>query len=854
MSLYSGLLLLLFMSGACSLVYELIWVRMLLVVFGVSTYAVSTVLTAFMAGLAIGSLYFGRVADRWSDDRPETGLKVYGLLELGIGLFAILFPTILSGLDEVYTLLYAVAGESASFPVLRFLLTAVVLVIPTTLMGATLPVLCKFAIRRVEGSGAGVGRLYAINTLGAAVGCFIAAFVLLPHLGVAGATYLVAAGNFAIGGIALLLSRKHAQSTEKALHAAEAESEGVTASVSAGPVPTWVPALILAGMAVSGFAALGYEVVWTRLLHIVNKTTTTQSFSAILMAFLVGIAVGGAIGSRIADRQRDPVLSFGILEVAIGVFGLGSVLLLAGVPDYLAILGEYFELAYTTDLFLAGVVVMLIPTCLMGIAFPLAARLQITGMARIGRSVGDVYAANTAGAIAGAFCAGFVLIPMIGTQATVYVFAWANVAMGVALVLASPLSGRNTKLSVAGVAAALVLVVQVAIPSNLFIQLFERLEPNGRLLHFSEDAGGTVTVHDLPEQRSLRVNGTGEVRTDFAALQTFRMLGNLPMLLHGAAEEVVVIAFGGGMSLAAAETHAPKLLQCVEVVPGVFDAAKYFAKYNNSISERFDTPQLQLISGDGRNHLLRTDRRYDVIIADATHPTTADSWLLYTEEFYRLCHNRLDDDGIMAQWVPTHGLSVEEYRMVLRTFQTVFPHTSVWLNEIYTIVVGTPGPMRVELSQLERSLSRRPVQANLAAVEIGDPLSLLSLLAMDELAVARYTGRGRINTDGRAYVGYLRESVEAEAAPHMNGSEVLHSMTPFLVRSPHGWLTGKSRDSALLAKLEKRLEARVHSVAGIAEMLTGDRRSAQLNFWRAQAIDPGEISAQRLLEVIGTGE
>ena len=208
----------------------------------------------------------------------------------------------------------------------------------------------------------------------------------------------------------------------------------------------------------------------------------------------------------------------------------------------------------------------------------------------------------------------------------------------------------------------------------------------------------------------------------------------------------------------------------------------------------------------------------------------------------------------MAQWVPTHGLSVEEYRMVLRTFQTVFPHTSVWLNEIYTIVVGTPRPMRIELSRLERSLSRPAVQSNLAAVDIGDPLSLLSLLALDEQAVARYTGRGRINTDGRAYVGYLREAVESEADPRMNGSEVLRSLTPFLVQTPQGWLTGRSRDNALMSKLEKRLKSRVHSVEGIAEMLTGDRRSAQLSFWRAQAIDPAEISAQRLLEVIGTGE
>jgi hypothetical protein len=204
--------------------------------------------------------------------------------------------------------------------------------------------------------------------------------------------------------------------------------------------------------------------------------------------------------------------------------------------------------------------------------------------------------------------------------------------------------------------------------------------------------------------------------------------------------------------------------------------------------------------------------------------------------------------------VPTHGLTVDEYRMLLRTFQTVYPHVSVWVNEIYTIVIGTPQPMRIELSQLEQGLALPAVQANLAEVDIGDPLSLLSLLALDEKAVTRYAGRGRTNTDGRAYVGFLREAVEEENDASMNGAQVLQSLTPFLVQSPDGWLSGNSSDGTFRAHLKRRLEARVHSVEGIAQMLTGNRRNAQLSFWRAQAIDPTEISAQRLLEVISTGE
>ena len=341
------------------------------------------------------------------------------------------------------------------------------------------------------------------------------------------------------------------------------------------------------------------------------------------------------------------------------------------------------------------------------------------------------------------------------------------------------------------------------------------------------------------------------MRTDFAAMQTFRMLGNLPMLLHGAAEEVVVVAFGGGVTLGAAENHAPKRLQCVEVVPAVFDAAHYFADYNNSISQRFDSERLRLIPGDGRNHLLRTTDRYDVIIADATHPTTADSWLLYTEEFYRLCQSRLRAGGIMAQWVPTHGLTVDEYRIVLRTFQSVFPHASVWLNEIYTIVLATPEPLSIDLAKLRQAQAIPAVQTSLAAYDIGDPVSLLSLLALDAQAVTRYAGRGRLNTDGHAPVGYLRD---ADVGKEMTGAAVLESLAPHLVRSATGWLPAGAADRDLRAGLDKRLEARAQTVRGVAAMLTGDRRNAQLSFWRAQAIDPTEITASRLLEVLDGGD
>ena len=934
-TLIAALLVLFFVSGACSLVYQLIWARMLVVVFGVGTWAVSTVLAAFMAGLALGSFGFGRLADRRGDP-----LRIYGLLELGIAAAALLIPAGIAGLEGVCAALSPVTGD-AGFAAARFALTFALLLVPTTLMGATLPVLSRFAVARASEAGQGVGRLYAANTFGAAAGCLLTAFALLPHTGTWGATAAAAAGNALAGIAAFLLNRvcqggiaaavagdptdaakgmggapaagqfPETPATEgspgtppvirmrgstgvssesrdgegppdtpakteggsgvsedprrqngtgtPAGTAGTSEDAGIPADTGgtsgippgAGrperpeqePLPGWVGPAVLAAIAVSGFAALGYEVVWTRLLSILNRTTTAQSLSVILVAFLLGIAAGGAAGARLSVRLRDAVLALGAAQLLIGLFGLLSTALLGGVPAYFKILGNLFGIPPLAQLFLAALVVTIVPTCLMGAAFPIAGRLNVRRLDRVGRSVGDLYAANTAGAIAGALAAGFLLVPWLGTQGSVEALAWCNIAAGTALAALSPQSrpaGRLRALVLAGGAAA---ALHVAIPGDLFVRLLSGLEAKGRLLYYSESTAGTVTVHETREgQRSLRVNGTGEVRSDFASIQTFRMLGNLAPLLHPDPRQVAVVAFGGGVTLSSVELHRPAHLACAEVVPGVFGAAPLFAEYNNSIADRFGAGYLRLVAEDGRNHLLRTADRYDVIICDSTHPTTADSWLLYTREFYRLCRQRLKPGGMVAQWVPSHGLSVEEYRTIVRTFSQVFPHTSLWINQVYTILLATPGPLAVDMKDLSGKLARPAIAANLGKVELADPVAFLGTIGLDERGVAGYAGEGKVNTDRRTRAGYRRQG------ERLDGSEVLESLQPWLTGETGGWLKAGPGD---LLDVDRRLRARERSMSGLILMMRGESEEAGKLFGAALEIDPGEVMAMRLQRILG---
>ena len=821
-----------FLSGACTLVYQVVWVRMLIVVFGVSVFAVSTVLTAFMAGLALGSALFGRVADS-----RGRGLRIYALLELGIGLFSLAFPWILAGLDDVHTALYQVLeGRPLLFALARFALSFLVLLPPTILMGGTLPALCRFAVRHLSAAGWQLGSLYSINTAGAALGCFAAAFFLMEHLGVRGTVFAAAAANLAIAAAALLIERAAGTGSQP-------QTPGQPDLVSsADPLPRRLEIAVPAVFALSGFAALGYEVVWTRLLQTALTSATVQTLSTIVVTFLAGIAAGSAAGARWADRLRDRVYAFGVVELLLGVFGVVSVAAVASLPRLMAAFPRPVWEAHIAMLFIAAAAVMFIPTFLMGFLFPLVGRIRVRRLGAVGTEVGDIYAVNTTGAIFGAFAAGFVLIPQLGTQGSLEFLALINLAAGLVLVLWSA-AGRGRKLVPLVLAGGFFLLWKGVIPGDLMEAMLAWSHRNTRMVHFDEDAAGTVSVHAADGgYRILKVNGGGEVPTDFSSLQTFRLLGTLPMVVHPDPEEVLVIAFGGGITLATVEGYGPRRIDCVEVVPAVVEAGIHFADHNNEVYERFGQGVLELIPEDGRNHVLRSERTYDLVIGDATHPGTADSWVLYTEEFYRLCRQRLNPGGIVAQWLPLHGLTVADFKMILRTFRTVFPHASLWLTRSYAVMLATPERLHIDVEQLNARLRETSISRQLDEVFLGDAISLLSTLALGETGLAAYAGTGPTNTDDRPYISFSERKRKGTS----RGMPALRSVSTQLTASIVPYLPGVDEETA--KRLDRRFEARRHMLLGVVALVQEKWRAARVELRRALLIDPGESNAREILQ------
>ena len=818
-----ALLVLFFFSGVSSLVYQVVWARMLTVVFGTTLLATSTVLSAFMAGLALGSWVLGRHIDRCKHP-----LRIFAALEAGIGLFALFFPSISANLGNAYGALAGLQGNFYLFSLARFGLCFALLLIPTALMGGTLPVMAKFAVRRLGGLGGRVGQLYAVNTLGAVVGVLAATFGLMEGLGLQGTTQAIAAVNFLVAGAAWLWGSQRAVDVDEGADVKEtAHSDRVLWGV-------------LVGFAISGFAALGYEVAWIRLLMVSFSFNSHYEFSIVLVAFLSGLALGGWLGSRLLSRRPDLLPIFVGVQFLIGACGALSVLAFA----HLSILVEPIQMADSwwvsrTGVFFTAVAIMLLPTVAMGVIFPLVGQIYTRQLARLGRGIGDIGAVNSLGAVGGAFVTGFVLIPLLGTEWSVKVLAALNGLVGLTIAL---LSQQRTRLVWGGAAGLLLLLVLV--PSDVLRRIAEPVAVNRELVFYQEGAEGVITVEQQTDGfRKMALNGGGQVPTDYSSLQIFRLLGHLPLLLHPDPQEVLVVSLGGGIALGGAAQYEPRLITCVELVPEVIDAAQaHFGEFNHHVLENPAAWNIELVVDDGRNFLLSSRDTYQIITGDATHPTSADSWVLYTKEFYELCRAHLSTDGIMAQWLPFHGLPPDDYKTIVRTFQHVFPHTSLWRSNNYSIMVGTMQPQAIDWGLLNEKIAPPRVHRSLENIDMGNAFALLNSLVMDEVALRRYVGEGPLNTDDHPYISFVSPK------GYSSGSwEVLEDLAPYRT-SALSLLTAPP--AVVREKIAAYFKAGEHALAGDIMRLQNRDRAAARAYQRALQANPEDRSSAYFLELL----
>ena len=486
-----------------------------------------------------------------------------------MGLYALLLPWLLVSVARSFT--RAVAGLGLGvYPesLLKLALSFAVLLLPTSLMGATLPLLAEHTVERFGHLGTRVGRLYALNTLGAAVGCFVAGFAAIPALGVTGTTWATAALNFTVGALAIALGG----GTTRAAAPEGRPEDAAPPALYPNEVLRWA----IVAFAVSGFAGLGLEVAWTRLITLIF-TGTTYAFTTMLAVYLVGIAAGSLAFGRIADRSPDPLRLFGMLEIAIGISVLGLAPLFPHgsrwVADLTAALGGGW-LAEAGAKFAVGAVLLLLPTFLFGTTFPVVWRVAARSMAGLGATIGRLYAANVAGGIAGGVAAGFVLVPALGTDLTLRVLCGALLALGLLLVMASPLATARAKaVAAAGVALGAGLAVITGFSDVTQAIHRQWLQPGERVSFYREGAEATVWVAESRTAKRILVNGSQATGTLMAASAINRLQGVLPFLFERMPRRVLAICFGSGTTFGTVSEFPLARVDGVEIAPQVIQAA-----------------------------------------------------------------------------------------------------------------------------------------------------------------------------------------------------------------------------------------------------------------------------------------
>jgi predicted membrane-bound spermidine synthase/tetratricopeptide (TPR) repeat protein len=589
-----------FFSGAAGLVYQVVWTRMLTQIFGNTTYAIATVLSAFMAGLAIGSYLFGKIADRGKND-----FLLYGLLEAGVGIYGFAVPWLFALAQKAYGPIF---GLNESYPFLfnlvLFFLSFVLLVFPTLLMGATLPVLSRFYVRSFSQFGRRVGDLYATNTTGAVIGCAAAGFFLIPTFGMRTTVYVAAGLNLIIAALILIVDRLR---DKKPLEFNTASAGEIPETPVTDNSPPWLGWVVLVSFGLSGFASLVYENAWTRALTLVIGSSI-YSFTTMLVTFLIGLALGGFIYARFLGHREPRLSSFGLIEMWVGLAALATIPLFERLPLIFVRLLHGFGDTFTVFLYLQiflSALVMFLPTVLLGMTFPLVARLFTQSLYRVGSGVGSSYAANTIGAVLGAFAGGFILIPTIGVQNAIIFAVVMNLLIGCVLVASDP---KLTPLPRAMLGAA-VLILAVLIPFKvqrwdqhiltsgvtIYNDRYEslpsdslRIEEMKRddILFYREGLTTTVSVHRISGSDYIYFKSNGKIDGSYGDALSQLMTSYIPMLLHPKAEQALTIGLGSGHSAKALATFdSVKEIEVIEIEPAMIEASKYFDRASVEVDE-----------------------------------------------------------------------------------------------------------------------------------------------------------------------------------------------------------------------------------------------------------------------------
>ncbi len=730
------LLALFFASGACALIYQVMWLRLLALVFGVTVYAASTVLAGFMAGLGLGSFVAGRLASRIT--RP---LAAFGIAEVLVGITAFVSPMVLEALTRAWVTMHPSLPDSvAAITVVRFLVAFLVLIVPTSLMGATLPLVIKSAVAREERIGGRIGLLYAINTTGAIVGALVAGFYLISEVGVALSFRWAAIGNIVIGIVSLVAA--YAMPPQPARPAASAMAGG-----PATPLTDGQRRIVLWTFFVSGMMSLALEIIWFRML-VVFLRPTAYAFTIMLACVLAGIALGSALAAPLLRKRGQWLPVLAVIQAVIGVAAVLSFNALTRSQAAIDVATPWFDRlglnTYLAPLVASSLVAMLPTMLLLGIAFPIGLSLWAGDDTSddTSRRVGAFYSLNVLGAILGSVLAGFVLLPALGSRNSLIAVSALATLSSVALAWSHRRIRPSFAYTMAGL-APLLFGVAAFYSVDPFDVAFERLHRREAFVWREEGAQTTVAVHDRAGSQPMRImylDGNHQANNSPATAFVHHRIGALPVMLHQAPTTALVVGLGGGATPGAVARYNVDV-DVVELSAAVVAGSDFFEDINFDLLSR---PNVTLHVDDGRNFLMMARKKYDVITADIILPRHAGAGALYSKEYYELVRDSLAEGGLVMQW--NGGDSATEYKLLMRTFLSVFPYTTLWGDG--SLMLGSMKPF---------TLSQSAYEARRAGFELfnWDLPTLKRIYIAGTEDIRAFVGDGPILTDDRPVIEYF---------------------------------------------------------------------------------------------------
>jgi spermidine synthase len=750
----------LFASGAASLILELVWTRQLALVFGTTEGALSMVLAAYMAGLAMGSYLFGKWCRRWL-----TPLWLYALLESGIAVSALVLTLGIPHLESLLAgLSSAFAPQTAIRESLRFLTAFAMVAIPTTLMGGTLPVLCAATGFSDDHPVRAVGRLYGANLAGGVVGAFGAGFLLLPSVGITATALLAILFSCLAAGLAAAVAGRSAR-----------RQRAVAPSPSSLPESRWLSdvspsqrKVVLVTLGISGFAALLEEVLWFRSLRLVVGSST-YALTVMLLTFLIGLALGSYWVTLLSTRLRQPLAVLSWMQGAVFLSILLAVYLYPQLPGMF--LRSYSLFGSGNGVFFVQAAVsglVLLPsTVVLGALFPFSARAFATSSVHLGSDVGILYATLTCGNVLGAalatlWLAGFGLsggllaaaalhlassLALAGSARTRSRWLWGFSAAMLAGLLAAPWvrSRWQPLLSTSGV------FQNVNYSGDLFTrpEEFFRSLSQFRVLYYKEGRTATVSVYEEPSLEisrhlSLAIDGKADASTG-EDMPTQELLGHLPMLIAPQAGDVCVIGWGSGITTGSVLRYPVSHVTAIEIEPAVLEASRFFAEFNhNALAD----PRLRVVIDDARAVLLRDNRQYQAIISEPSNPWLAGPSKLFTQEFLELGKSRLRPGGVFTQWIHLYGLDESLLKMFLRTFGSVFPHVLAFQATAGDLILlGSDSPLQMDPARIAQSLAQPGIREDLSRIGVTTAADVLRGFRFGEHELADFAGPGPLNTD-----------------------------------------------------------------------------------------------------------